>query len=300
MKPLNILLTVLCLVLAGCSPNATEPPQEKFGPVYLTVDKSIYSPEDTILVTLHNDRNELVFLDGCSALYLAAKTDTGWVEQPTKICVWEGIIQKVGANSIYQEKYEAKYFRGAAHRFVAGYGLGCQEGMPTGLANCARWGKIYSPVFSVTGYENAAGILEISAQKVEYTWGSEDLGASRQIEATVFNHSDRAYYARLGDGFNSSLDQEILFVAEGTGGFIERNKSDDSWRAMPRGMLIEGTRFVALRPQKSYRLLAYLGSWQGNETGQFRIKIEYFDRNDPPPGTAPKVDYSHAFTISAP
>jgi hypothetical protein len=69
---------------------------------------------------------------------------------------------------------------------------------------------------------------------------------------------------------------------------------------MPRSMLIEGTRFAALRPQKTYRLLAHLGLWQGNETGQFRIKVEYFDRNDPPAGTTAKVDYSYAFTISAP
>ncbi|MGH7449811.1 MAG: hypothetical protein ACRENG_00545 [bacterium] len=297
MKLSNVLLAVLYLALAGCSPNATEPPQENLGPVYLSVDKSTYSPEDTVLVTLHNDSEEPVFLDGCSVLILATKTDTGWVKQLTKICVWEGIIKKVGPNSIYQEKYEAKYFRGA-HKFGAGVGLGCQEGMPSGLAKCTRWCTIYSPIFSVTGYENAAGNLEIRAQKVEYTWGPEDLGASRQIEATVFNHSDRTYYAMLGDGFNSSLDQETLFVAEGSGGFVERDESEGSWRAMPRSMLFEGTRFVALRPQKTYRLLAYLGLWRGNETGQFRIKVEYFDRNDPPQGTNPKVDYSYAFTIS--
>jgi hypothetical protein len=112
MKPLTVLLAVLSLALAACSPNATEPLPENFGPVYLTVDKSTYSPADTILVTLHNDGKEPVFLGGCSALFLATKTDTGWNEQPTVICVWEGIIQKVGPNSIYQEKYEAKYFRG--------------------------------------------------------------------------------------------------------------------------------------------------------------------------------------------
>jgi hypothetical protein len=230
-------------------------------------------------------------------LFLATKTDTGWNEQPTKICVWEGIIQKVGPNSIYEEKYEAKYFRGA-HKFVASIGLGCLEGMPTGQANCTGGDKIYSPVFSVTGYENAFSNLEITTQRAEYTWGPEDLGASRQIEATVFNHSDRTYYAKLGDGFNSSLNQETLFVAEGTGGFIERDESDGSWRAMPRGMLIEGTRFVALRPQKNYRLMTSLYNWRGDETGQFRIKIEYFDQMDPPPGSSPHVDYSQVFEIS--
>lgn len=298
MKASDFLLAALYLAVAGCSPNAIEPPLENFGPVYLTVDKSTYLPEDTVLVTLHNDGEEPVFLDGCSALFLATKTDTGWNEQPIKICVWEGIIQKVGPNRIYQEKYEAKYFRGA-HKFVAPIGVGCQEGMPTGQAKCVAWGKIYSPVFSLTGYENAGGNLEITTPKTEYTWSPEDLGASRQIEAAVFNQSDRTYYAKLGDGFNGSLDQETLFVAEGTGGFIERHEPDGSWRAMPRGMLIEGTRFVALRPQKNYRLISSLYNWRGDESGQFRIKIEYFDQIDPPPGNSLRVDYSQIFRISS-
>ncbi len=153
MKTSIIFLALLYLVLAGCSPNAPEPPQENLGPVYLAVDKTIYSPEDTVLVTLHNDSEEPVFVGGCSALFLATKTDTGWSEQPTKICVWEGIIQKVGPHSIYQEKYEAKYFRGT-HKFVAPIGLGCQEGLPTGQAKCTRQDKIYSPVFSVNGIPN--------------------------------------------------------------------------------------------------------------------------------------------------
>lgn len=151
MKPLTIFWAALYFALAGCSPNAIEPPLENFGPVYLTVDKTTYLPEDTVLVTLHNDGEEPVFLGGCSALFLATKTDTGWVELPTKICVWEGIIHKVGPNSIYQERYEAKCFRGV-HKFVAPIGVGCQEGMPTGQAKCTGEGKIYSPVFNVAGY----------------------------------------------------------------------------------------------------------------------------------------------------
>ncbi len=299
MKPSNFLLALLCLAFAGCSPNATEPPQENLGPVYLTVDKSIYSPADTVLVTLHNDSKAPVFLEGCNQLYLATKTDTGWVEGAMWDCAWEGFAVKINPGSAFQRKFMAKHFPGV-HIFVAPIYFGCLDGTPISGAKCNRQDKIYSPVFSVSGYENAAGNLEIRTQKVDYTWGPGDLGASRQIEATVFNHSDRTYCAMLGDGFDSSLDQEILFVAEGTGGFIERNESDGSWRAMPRSLLIEGTRFIALRPQKTYRLLAYLGSWQGNETGQFRIKIEYFDRSDPPAGTTPKVDYSHAFAIAAP
>jgi hypothetical protein len=146
----------------------------------------------------------------------------------------------------------------------------------------------FNPVF-----QDAKGNLKIMTSKTEYTWQGDGLG----MQATIHNESDQTYYAKLGDRFNSSIDQENLFVAEGSTGYIERLNSDGSWSAMPRGILIEGVRFVALRPQQTYRLSASLYAWHGNETGQFRIKVEYFDRIDPPPATSPMVDYSNVFTI---
>lgn len=147
--------------------------------------------------------------------------------------------------------------------------------------------------------ETGAGNLSITLPRLEYAWSANDLGSSRQIQATVRNNSDRTYYANLGDGFNGSLDQDNLFlVGEGMGGAIEKFNPDGSWSVMPSGgALIEGTRFVALRPQKDYWLRAPLSGWRRNETGQFRLKVEYFDQSDPAPETLPKVDYSAVFII---
>jgi hypothetical protein len=144
----------------------------------------------------------------------------------------------------------------------------------------------------------AAGWLSIKTDKHSYRWEPDDLTTSGLIYATLKNESDSTLYAMMGDGFNSSIDQQNLYVAQGTGGYIQRQHADGWWEVMPRGWIIEGTRFIALRPGESYRLSAPVHEWSGTETGVFRFEVEYFDRIEPEPGALPFVDYSNAFTIS--
>lgn len=295
MKHNNAILTIggLLVLVLGCTSTVLE----FTGLLDLTVDKTVYALEDTIQVTLHNNSDQPVYLEGCSQLYLATETDTGWVEGPLVVCVWEGYAVRIDPDSVFTEKHPAKHFLGV-HKFVAPVYYGCGEGKPISQAECMSQAKIYSPEFTVAGDDSAAGNLDISVQKSEYQWTPEDLGASRQIQATIRNNSTLTYFSKLGDGFNSSIDQDNLFVADGSGASIERFNPDGMWSAMPRDLLIEGTRFVALRPQTSYRLTAApLYLWRGDESGQFRFKVEYFDRVDPSPEISPKVDYSNIFTI---
>ena len=294
---LLILIILIILVGFGCERihSILEPDLGCSCQVKLKVDKVSYDPKDTVHVTLHNESNMPVFLEGCSPFYFATKMDTGWLEAPMCFCKWEGYGRKINPNAIYQEKYIAKFFRGV-HRFVAPIYFGCLEGKPISQAKCKQSTKVYSSKFVVMGYEITAGNLSIRTQKSEYTWGPYDLGSSRQIEAIFLNNSKETYYARLGDRFNSDIDQADLFVAEGSNGFIEKFELDGSWRFMPRGVLIEGTRFVELRPEKSYRLFTYL-PWQEKETGNFRIKLEYYHQIDPPPDANPLIDYSNIFSI---
>ncbi len=145
---------------------------------------------------------------------------------------------------------------------------------------------------------NGSGALQIKTEREDYSWRAEDLGSNRLIAATLVNNSDQTFYAILGDAFIANLEQEVLHVAEGSHGHIEQWQASDSWHELPRGILIEGVRFVALRPQQSHRLLAHLYSLQGNETGEFRLRVEYFDRIDPPEGATPRRDYSNVFAIA--
>ncbi len=256
----------------GCS-NAII---ETYQVVSLEVDKTFYTPSDSIFVTLRNETYQSIFLDGCSQLLLATPVDTGWQERPMEICVWEGIMGKLKSGGILRQKFPARSFIGQ-HKFVVRYAAGCLEGKPSSEAQCSFNDRIESQAFTVVGDEN----LILNVRCVE-----------RELQATIFNQNpDQTYFAKLGDGFNSSLDQERLYIAEGTGGDVERMTPDGSWLPIPRPLLVEGSRFVALRPRQTYQLV--LPAINAGKI--FRVKIEYFDQIDPAPGTIPRVDYSANF-----
>jgi len=268
------------------------------GSIVLTTDKITYAPDETIVVTLYNGLDAAIFLDGCNPLYFATRVDTGWRQSSFLRCDAEPTARRIDSGKSYEERYPAVDLNFCGkHKFVAYAHLDCLQDTPLSEANCDSLIKVHSPEFAVTGYEDAAGNLRIFVDKLEYTWDATDLGTSKEIRARLFNHSNRVYYATLGDWFNESIDQENLFIAEGSDGFIEKYAADGSWVAMPRGLLIEGVRAVALRPGEKYSLTASLYPWQGNETGFFRIKVVHFDSLDPVAGKIRMVDYSHVFSI---
>lgn len=116
--------------------------------VLLTVNKIRYSTDDRIVVTLKNLSSQPVFLQGCSPIMIATKTDTGWEEAPLVVCIWEGIAQKVDPGQSYKETLEAKNFKGT-HKFFAPVYYECVEGKPISEAECTGMDKIYSPIFIV-------------------------------------------------------------------------------------------------------------------------------------------------------
>lgn len=291
MKTSNVLLALFALLVFGCKYILA--PEEKSSDLTLTVDKENYSANDTILVSLRNNSDEPVFLGGCSPIFIASQTDTGWSAAPLVVCVWEGFAQKVEVGKSFQQRIPARYFPGV-HKFEASVYVGCADNEPVSNARCRWLGAVSSKEFHVGG----AGNLEIVTERQQYSWHADDLGASRLVRATLVNKSDQTFYAILGDAMIGSLDQEDLHVAYGSHGRLEQLQTADSWRALPSGILIEGVRFIALRPRQSYRLLTHLHALQGNETGTFRIRVEYFDQIDPPEDTAPRLDYSNVFTIS--
>ena len=299
-------VALLALLLVSCQKSPTnfetgavkkQAEQQPFAEgIRLTVDKVLYSATDTIHVRLQNDGADPIFLEGCSQLFLAAKVDTGWIESPLWVCAWEGFAVEIAADSSYGLTWPAEYLRAGRYRFVAPVYFGCTSGQPISGAQCTRREVVYSQDFYVAA--QAAGHLSIATHQNAYSWSSADFEASRLLEATLTNDSHTMFYAKLGDGFISSLDQEDLFVAQGTDGEVEQEQTDGAWHGTPRALLIEGTRVIVLRPRQSYRLLVPLQQWQGDESGRFRIKVEYFDRIDPSPGVLPMVDYSNVFEIS--
>jgi len=113
------------------------------------------------------------------------------------------------------------------------------------------------------------GDVTLTTSANSYEWDS-----GTGIEATITNHGERPYFARLGDGFNGDMEQAVLFAAAGSDGYVER-RDGDSWVPLERLFLIEGVRFVVLKPGSSYTLFAHLTGRK--VTGTHRLRVDYFD-----------------------
>lgn len=156
MKIVSCAGLVLGLVLTSCqneSPVSNEESnslakQLQSEEIMLTVDKIVYTADETVRVELLNHSDAPLFLEGCSQLQIGTKADTGWAEAPLIECVWEGFAVKIPADSSYTLDWPAKYLRGT-HRFVAHLYFGCEEDKPISGAQCERRETIYSPEFSV-------------------------------------------------------------------------------------------------------------------------------------------------------
>lgn len=153
MKKIITLLLGVCLSWFGCK-KVTAPesePQDQqtaLDKIRLITDRLEYTVADTIFVTLINDSQKSVFLEGCNQFYLASKVDTGWVDAPIILCFWEGYGVKVAPASRHRDRHEAEYFVGT-HKFSAPLYFGCKEGEPISSAECTGRSVIRSAEFTV-------------------------------------------------------------------------------------------------------------------------------------------------------
>ena len=131
----------------------------------------------------------------------------------------------------------------------------------------------------------------IVVAKPEFT---QDEASTWGIRATVSNTSkDQSFFANVGDGFNSAIDQPEIFAAVGTHAVIERQGAGMKWSEANVGVLDEGTRFVVLSAGKSYDLE---GTIAPKSPGTYRIRLDYFTR-DNDPNEKPRHAYSATFRV---
>jgi hypothetical protein len=139
--------------------------------------------------------------------------------------------------------------------------------------------------------QEAVGNFRIVVDRPEYTQGE---ASNFGIQATVTNtSSDQNFYANVGDGFNSALEQSTIFAAVGTQAVIERRVAGLVWENANAGLLIEGSRVVVLSAGRSYRLV---GSIAPNTPGTYRIRLDYSARMNDPSATL-FHDYSASFLV---
>lgn len=116
--------------------------------VLLTIDKLVYTTNDTITVTLRNNNETPVYLEGCNATYYAVKTDTGWQYITPKLCFWEGLAVKVNPGAVYMEQYQARFLAGQ-NKLLANIYFECQDDKPISEAGCSSDARVESLPFVV-------------------------------------------------------------------------------------------------------------------------------------------------------
>jgi hypothetical protein len=135
------------------------------------------------------------------------------------------------------------------------------------LAGCSGSGnrQTTDPIDSIV-----AGQLTIALSKTSYN--VSDLNpSSGGVRATLGNTADQTFFSMIGDAFNGAIEQNPLYVANGSDASLERQQGSD-WVAVNGVQMIEGVKVVSILPGKSYDLVVQSGA---ATPGNYRIVIAY-------------------------
>ena len=147
--------------------------------------------------------------------------------------------------------------------------------------------------------EVAYNKLSITTKSPIYTWQQDESHDYITVQGTVINESETIFYSSLGE-FMLLGEQDKLFIAGNSHGSFEKyNESNDSWEESDLGgMLIEGSRVVPVKPSKDYTMDGFLSKNSDDiVTGTYRIRIDYYDVENPDSDATPFYDYSNSFTL---
>lgn len=141
--------------------------------------------------------------------------------------------------------------------------------------------------------------LSITTDSQIYTWYQDGEVTYITIKGTVANESETIFYSSLGE-FMLLGEQNQLLIAKNSHGYYEKyNESNETWEETDLGgMLIEGTKFVPVKPTENYSLLGTIFEGDSEfESGTHRIRIDYYDTDSPDSGATPYFDYSNSFNL---
>jgi hypothetical protein len=116
-----------------------------------------------------------------------------------------------------------------------------------------------------------AGQVTITLSKTTYSVAELSPSSGAGVRATLGNTADQTFYSMIGDAFNGAIDQNPLYVANGSDASLEREQGSD-WVAVSTGQMIEGLKVVSIQPGKSYDLIAQSS---GATAGRYRITVAY-------------------------
>jgi hypothetical protein len=144
---------------------------------------------------------------------------------------------------------------------------------------------------AITTSEVDGSSLEITPAKASYGWNEVTQGG---VRGTIRNVSDVPLYSNLGDAMSSSEEQEMLYLASADGG-VERQTSATAWTRVASPPMIEGSRYVLLRPGQTYQFMAPLTG--PGEGGTFRVAVSFRSTLNDEEQAAEGTSYSPTFSI---
>ncbi|MEP7346872.1 MAG: hypothetical protein ABI877_16485, partial [Gemmatimonadaceae bacterium] len=100
-------------------------------------------------------------------------------------------------------------------------------------------------------------------------------------------------YANVGDAFNGAQEQDPLVTSSNSDAIVEGKNSYDVWSPLDQGIMVEGTKYVAIKGGKTYRLLSTINA--PSFRGKARIRVRYSTTPDASGTIA--VDYSNVFEV---
>jgi hypothetical protein len=137
-----------------------------------------------------------------------------------------------------------------------------------------------------------AGTVVVTVAKSTYTW---DEASTDGVRGTLKNTSDATIYSKIGDGFNSAIEQDPLYISQFSDGSVERSVGTNEWVKAETAILIEGTRFIVLRPGQSYEFIAPVSG--SRQAGTYRIAVTHRSTINDEERATVHTSYSTSFEI---
>lgn len=153
----------------------------------------------------------------------------------------------------------------------------------------------------IVGTGSEYGKLNIKTDKELYYWLQSEENRIIGIEGELQNRSTKIYYSRVGDYWGQT---DLVLFAQNSAGRLEKLDEDDyKWNEIELlGMIIEGSKFIPIEPSKNYTIYAHLyvdNDKYKDETGKYRLRIDYFNSIEEAEEATPFSDYSNIFEIRA-
>ena len=141
--------------------------------------------------------------------------------------------------------------------------------------------------------------LSINTDSTSYSWQQGESDDYVHILGTLRNKSDTIFYSSLGDGFGPSEQGELHIACNSDGSIEKYNESNNSWEKSDIcSYLIEGTRVASIKPAQDYSIFANIAKKRDEEeNGKYRIRINYYSRQNPDTSAIPFQSYSNAFQL---